>query len=93
MKITTTQDRTVSFLQMTPALAMLLVDLASDLATGAQVLHPDGGRFVPSDRALEELRKVGDAYDRPTSALALGDRWDDYWTAAPITTPTERDAR
>lgn len=80
MIITRTKDGAVSFRQMSPDLAQLLVDLASDIAAGAQVLHKDGRLFEPTPRGERELNKVGKAYDVPTASTGSKAEWDDLWT-------------
>ena len=85
MKITTTKDGTVSFLQMTPEIAAMLIDIAHDLAEGNAVLLYDPRQYelftCPSETGAETLKKVGAAYDRPTTAIGCNPWEDGLWVS------------
>jgi hypothetical protein len=81
VKITTTKEGSVSFLQMTPDLAMLLVHLASDLVDGAALQYDDGHVYVLTDNGRDEIAKLAKAYDKPTTRVPAKGDWPDFWSA------------
>lgn len=74
MKISTTKDNTVSFVQMTPSMAQALIDIASDLAEGNAVLlygpEYDEPVCIPTAEVKADLAKVAVADDRFPGAVS-----------------------
>lgn len=75
------KDGAVSFTQMSPHTARVLLDLATDLAAGQAVLlySGDGQPTEPTDRTIGALRALVTAYDKPTTPPVGEGPWDGYW--------------
>jgi hypothetical protein len=86
VNIHVSKDGAVSFTQMNPTAARLLLDLATDLAAGRLALrYPEDGHIVePSVKARTALATIASRYERhDTPPVGGPEPWDAMWKPVP----------
>lgn len=80
MNITVSKDGAISFTQMAPTTARLLIDLATDVSSGRAVLRYEDAVVGPTHRAVQSLSTVPRTYDKHTVPPIGDGPWSDFWS-------------
>lgn len=86
VNITVSKGGAVSFTQMSPTAARLLLDLATDLATGRIALRyaEDGMVVEPTEKARAALDTIRSRYERHDTAPVGSGDWSEFWLAVSV---------